>query len=199
MARPEPEVNGSDGPDFPWWIVIVVVVGLLIALGISLLVIENTSYAIQMAVFRGGTIDQESVISLVQDRPGINFRELRKVLGYGRRDLVSTLVHLERAGIVRPIPDGTKVRFYPTVGSFVEGPLTLSKQQERIVRALLDVPKMSHRELSDATGIPGGRIGKEATLLELKGVLRKKKGREPPEYFMSAREKKWVREWIERR
>ncbi|MGA1792521.1 MAG: putative Ig domain-containing protein [Thermoplasmatota archaeon] len=191
--------DGNAG-SFPWWLIIILFLILSLTLiAMALTMVEKTSYAAQMAIFRGGTIDEEPVLSLVHERPGIHFKELLEYSNFSRRDLVSTLVHLERTGTVRPIPDGTLVRFYPTVGSFVDGPLVLNKQQERIAVSLLDVVKLSHQELSDATGISKKKLERETSLISLKGILRKRNGREGPEYYMSAKEKKRLREWLDRR
>ncbi|MBN1389345.1 MAG: hypothetical protein JXA22_01755 [Candidatus Thermoplasmatota archaeon] len=177
-----------------WILSIFAAILLLIIMSIVLLVIENTSYALQMLVFKGGDID-EGVLSLVHDRPGIHFRELRRAARMKRRDLVSTLVHLERTGNVKPIPDGTLVRFYPTVGSFVDGPLVLTRQQQRIAESVAGSRKLSIQNLSDVTGGSKKKLERETTLMELKGILHRKKGRDGNEYYMSSKQKKIFKEW----
>lgn len=191
-------IDDNKQNNFPWWMIIVVVLVLLVLIvSIVLIFIENVSYAVQMAVFKGGTIDEEPIITLVHGRPGIHFRELLSYSNFSRRDLVSTLVAMENNGAVRPIPDGVLVRFYPTVGSFIDGPLALNRDQERIAKVLLDKKKITHQELSDETGISKGKLDRETSLMELKGALSERKGHKGPEYYLSSRQKKLMINWMD--
>ncbi|MGA1866028.1 MAG: hypothetical protein ACMUFK_01015 [Thermoplasmatota archaeon] len=186
----------DEGKFFPWGILLLGIIILVFLISvIAMMSIEKTSYAIQLAVLRGGTIDEEPILALVHDRPGIRFRDLLEHSNFSRRDLVSTLIGLEKAGNVRPIHDGFHVRFYPTVGSFVDGPLVLTRHQQRIAGVLMDTRKASIDELSKITGSSRKRLERETSLMELKGIINRKKGRNGPEYFMSSRQKRSFDEW----
>jgi predicted transcriptional regulator len=197
VTIPSDEISSDDEGKFPWWQVIAIIIVLLIILFIiTLIFVENISYAFQMALFKGGTIDEEPILTLIHDKPGIQFRELLKYSNFGRRDLVSTLVSLEKSGNIRPLPDGVLVRFYPTVGSFVDGPLALNRHQESIAKVLFQRKKITHQGLSIETGISKKRLKREAKLMELKGALSERTGKEGPEYFLSSKQKKRIKEWM---
>jgi DNA-binding HxlR family transcriptional regulator len=189
--------NGGNG-SFPWWIILIVIFAILLIFIASLAVVEKTSFAFQTVLFKTGTPVWEDVLSKVQDQPGIRFTGLRRTIPASRRDLVFTLVKLEEEGNIRSVEDGRFVRFLPTVGSFVEGPLVLSENQVRIAKVLRDVRKVTYQELRDETGLSRRKLDRELSLMDLKGAISKKTSPQGDEYFMSTRQRKRISEWMEK-
>jgi hypothetical protein len=198
LEKPIPpvEVDNGGGSTQIWIVPILLVLVLLIILAVVLLVVEKTSFAIQTFVYRGGVRKDEEVLTVIHDRPGIAYRELSASISLSRRDLVTTLVGLEKDGHLTGVPDGVHVRFLPTVGSFVDGPLVLNRFQMRMAKVLLGRKKIGHQELSDETGISKTKLEREASLMELKGALSMKHGSEEMEYYLTSRQKRRIEEWM---
>jgi len=196
VEKPAPEggENIRNG-QFPWWIIVPVILLTLFIMAIILALVEKTSYAFQTILFRNGSPVGEEVLSKVQDQPGIRFREICRAVSTDRRDLVHTLLKLEEEGNIRSVEDGRFVRFLPTVGSFVEGPLVLNDNQVRIARVLGDAGSRTYQKLREETGLSSRILDRELSLLELKGVLTR---RPNAGYFMSSGQKKRFVEWMGR-
>ncbi|MEA3558020.1 MAG: hypothetical protein U9R75_02085 [Candidatus Thermoplasmatota archaeon] len=194
-----PEIDGSDSGKISLLMLFMLVFLLiLLVAGSSLALVERTSYAFQTVIFKGGEPQEEVVLSSVQDDPGRRLRELGDSISISRRDLVTTLVALEDEGHVRSVPDGIYVRFLPTVGSFIDGPLVMSRYQIRIAKVLLDRKKLSETALIEESGLSKKKLDREASLLKLKGAISERSGPQGSEYYMSSRQKKRVRNWIKR-
>lgn len=178
-----------------WFLFLLVLI--ILILGVLLGMIEKTSFAFQTVIFRGGQPQEEPVISSIQDNPGLRLREIGDEISISRRDLVTTLVKLEDEGHIQSVPDGIYVRFLPTVGSFVDGPLVLNRYQIRIARIVMDRKKISEEDLRLETGLSSKKIDREASLMKLKGALSDRLGSSSREYYMSSKQKQRVRKWVE--
>lgn len=164
--------DGTEGTSMFTIVLIVIVVLILIVLG-SLLFIERTSYVIQSSIFKGGDVKEEEVVKPIQDHPGITFTELMKELDVEKKDLLTTINHLEAKGMARSVNDGLRIRFYPMMGSFVDGPLALNRFQEKILEIMYRTKNLDIRELSDASGFPRKNLERELKMLMLKGSVEK--------------------------
>ncbi|MFO8050628.1 MAG: hypothetical protein R6V01_02880 [Thermoplasmatota archaeon] len=194
---PEPEEVSRVGSGI--WIIILLIVLIFLIAGAGLAMIEKTSYAFQTLLFNNGVPRDEVVLSAVQDDPGVRLRDLGDTISISRKDLVTTLVKLEDEGHIRSVPDGFFIRFLPTVGSFMEGPLAMNRSQIRIARTLMDRKKLTRMELMEETGFSKRKLDRETSLMRLKDALSERKGPRGKEYYMSSRQKKKVREWVERK
>jgi hypothetical protein len=152
-------------------IIAVVVVILLVIVALGALV-ERTSYPLQVLLLRGGSPKEEEVLTAIQTRPGITWNELLRTTRIGRREAASTMESLEDGGFIYEQPMGLRVHFYPMMGSFKDRPLSLTRNQGQIAKALLASSRgMDENDISAATGIPPARVRKDCSLMELKGAL----------------------------
>jgi hypothetical protein len=167
----DPGDRPSEGFDPIPMIIIAVVVILLIIVVLGSFV-ERTSYAMQTILFRGGSLRDEDVLSTIQAKPGINWGGLLRTTGVGRRAAIASVLSLESGGYIYEQPIGTLVRFYPMMGSFKDRPLSLSRFQWQIAKAMISSPRgMDENDISSSTGIPPARVRKECNLMELKGAI----------------------------
>ncbi|MFW3145840.1 MAG: putative Ig domain-containing protein [Thermoplasmatota archaeon] len=197
VEKPQaPEAGNGGNGGFPWLLLFFAVIVFLLMMGAALLLVEKTSYAIQTVVHKNGEPQDEVVLSEIQDRPTIRLKELADSISISRKDLITTLVKLEAEGHIRSVPDGLHVRFLPTVGSFVDGPLVMNRYQIRIAKALLERRKMSESELMEETGLSYSKLARETSLLILKGALSQRMSSGSIEYYLSARQKQRIRDWM---
>jgi len=179
-------------------IVFIITIFLLIALSV-LLYMERTSYAIQGYFFNNGEVHVDELRSLVQDRPGIRYREISDEISMTRKDIISTLRVMENTGEVRTVEVGNNVRFYPTVGSFVDKDLVLNRQELKIVRSLLAESFLSEKDLMEETGLGLNKLRRTESLLDLKGVITVKTRSDTREYSLSRRQRRKVNSYLEGR
>ncbi len=168
---------------------IILILIIMIAFVILSLFLERTSFPIQSALFKGGNVKEEQVLAIIQDRPGIGFRELSGEKGISRKDLIATIDHLERKGMARAVIDGHMVRFLPMMGAFVEGPLALNRYQERILNIILKGGRLTINEISEASGYSMRKVEREMKMLELKGSLTIKNTENGPQYYLNRRQR----------
>jgi hypothetical protein len=167
----DPGDRPSGGFDPVPLIIVAVVVILLIVVVLGSLV-ERTSYAMQTILFKGGSPKDEEVLSAIQAKPGIDWSGLIRTTGVGRRAAIASVLSLESGGYIYEQPIGTGVRFYPMMGSFKDRPLSLSRNQWQVAKAMLSSTRgMDENDISSATGIPPARVRKECNLMELKGAI----------------------------
>ncbi|MCK5774008.1 MAG: hypothetical protein KAH57_09505, partial [Thermoplasmata archaeon] len=155
---------------FTWLLLTLLLISFISSLAI-LLSVERTSYPIQKYIFVGGRIREKDLIPIIQHQPGIRYREISKEVSMTRREIMATLSHLERSSEVRMMIVGSSVRFYPTVGSFVDGHLVLNREEIKIIRELLDVRNMGEERLLEETGLRLLKLRRYAGILDLKGII----------------------------
>jgi predicted transcriptional regulator len=184
--------DGKEGSNMLPIVMTVMIVLILLVLA-SLLFIERTSYVIQSSIFKGGDVLEEEVVKPIQDHPGITFTELMKELDVERKDLLTTINHLEAKGMARSVDDGLRIRFYPMMGSFVDGPLALNRFQEKILEIMYRTRNLDLRELSDASGFPRKNLERELEKLMLKGAVEKMNGDNGTAYNLTRKMKARMR------
>lgn len=182
----------EDNNDLTGWIIFLLLI-LIIGSLISLLFIERTSLAIQMVLQRGGEVKREEIISTIQDEPGISLTDLRRNSGVSMKDITVTIVDLEKEGMVRSVNDGIKVRFWPMMGSFVDGPLVLNRNQKSIAEVLIDGRRITLQEMVDETGIPSRKLDKEISMMDLKGIVSSRVYDDKMVYYMNSRQRSRVK------
>ncbi|MDG6225909.1 MAG: FG-GAP-like repeat-containing protein [Candidatus Thermoplasmatota archaeon] len=169
---------------------------ILIGLGASLLKIERTSLALQAAFIKDGKASEDDMLPIIQDRPGITWRQLQSVIPLDRKDALATLESLESGGHVYEITDGFHIRLYPMMGSFKDRPLVLNRYQGMIARALLASSRgMDEEDISKATGIDTVRIRKECQLMQLKGAISIKRRRTLDVYSLNVHQREMLKRW----
>ncbi len=162
--------DGREDPSFPWLIIPIFLI-IIISLVVILLSVERTSYTIQKYIFGGGEVREKDLISIIQHQPGIRYREISHEVSLTRREIFATLAHLEDSADIRTMIVGKCVRFYPTVGSFVDGRLVLNRHEIRIIRELLDVRSITEDRLLEETGLSLQKLRRYAGVLDLKGIV----------------------------
>lgn len=168
----------------------------MICLGASLLIIERTSLALQAAFIKGGKASEDDMLPIIQDRPGITWRQLQSAIPLTRKDALATLESLESGGYVYEIIDGPRIRLYPMMGSFKDRPLVLNRYQGMIARALLASYRgMDEEDISKATGMDTGRIRKECQLMQLKGAISIKRRRTLDVYSLNVHQREMLKRW----
>jgi predicted transcriptional regulator len=179
----------NDG-EFPFFTLIMVFFTILIVIILILsLFIERTSFPLQLALFRGGEVREEEVLSRIQDNPGIGFADLLRSSGVPRGDLIATIDHLEKKGMARAVVDGLGVKFLPMMGAFVDGPLALNRYQRKILDILYKAGKLKASEISEASGYSRKKVDRELRMLELKGSVSGKSTSEGKEYQLTGKQK----------
>jgi predicted transcriptional regulator len=179
----------KDG-EFPFFTLIMVFFTILIVIILILsLFIERTSFPLQLALFRGGEVREEEVLSRIQDNPGIGFADLLRSSGVPRGDLIATIDHLEKKGMARAVVDGLGVKFLPMMGAFVDGPLALNRYQRKILDILYKAGKLKASEISEASGYSRKKVDRELRMLELKGSVSGKSTSEGKEYQLTGKQK----------
>jgi predicted transcriptional regulator len=167
---------------------------LLVLLGV-LLSIERTSYRLQSFFASGSSRNDEVILSLVQRRVGVRFRELQGELAMDRRELVSGLLSLTSSGHIRAVPDGLMLRFLPTVGSFVRGPLALDRSQGMILDLLKGGAELTSSELSERSGLSVRSVNKELSLLALKDAISAKGKGSEKRFYLDRKQRARLSSW----
>ena len=192
------EDNGSDR--YPFLLIMMVLLIISVLLIITLLLfIERTSYIIQSEIFRGGEIREGDVLSSIQDLPGITFGELSKRSPISRMDLLSTLDHLGSLGMVRPMEDGMKMRFWPMMGAFIDGPMILNRDQKMIISTLSENERRSVLEIARESDLSSRKVEKELSMLDLKGSISKKETSEGTIFYLNSRQRAKIKKIILKR
>jgi len=193
LSKGEGDQNGLS------WVILVIFIAmisiiLLVLLGV-LLSIERTSYNLQSFFASGSSKNDEVILSLIQRRPGVRFRELLNEIAMDRRDLVSGLLSLSSSGHIRAVPDGTRLRFLPTVGSFVRGPLALDRSQGMLLDLLKGGAELTVTELSEKSGLSIRSVNKELSLLALKDAVSTKGKGSDRRFYLDRRQRARLSSW----
>jgi predicted transcriptional regulator len=174
-------------------IILMVLLLIVLAAGTLTVFMERTSYPIQSVLVKGGDVNEDAVLSVIQDRPGIGFFELSRRSGIARKNMIATLNHLERNGMARAVIDGASVKFLPMMGAFVDGPLALNRYQERILEILDRGGRLTMEEMSEASGYSRRKTERELKMLELKGSITSRKSEDKAEYYLTRRQRNIMR------
>jgi len=180
--------DGSNGKGAPFCLLFLLPM-ILILLGVSvfLFTTERTSFTLLRSFFPSDGRDGKEVVNVIQSRPGLRYRDLAGSIGLSKRELIRALNELEGSGDVRVVEDGMKVRFYPTVGSFVDGPLSLNKKEVQLLDVIFREGPLTVGSLEERTGIPARSIGRMLAVLDLKGLVSEKG--DPASYYLTRRQK----------
>ncbi len=175
-------------------LIVLILLFLLVILGV-LLSVERTSYRLQSFFASGSSKNDEVILSLIQRRPGVRFRELQEGIAISRRELVSGLLSLTSSGHIRGVPDGTVLRFLPTVGSFVRGPLALDRSQGMLLDLLKGGAELTISELSSRSGLSVGSVNRELSLLALKDAVSTKGKGSDKRFYLDRKQKARLSSW----
>lgn len=121
--------------------------------------------------------DRRRIHELVQDEPGIHFRELRRRLDTGAGLLEHHLEKLERAALVTEVREESYRGYFPP-GSvdrqvMEAAPRLRSETARDLLRAVRAEPGASIRDLADGAGVSRSTAGYHVRRLASEGVLEK--------------------------
>lgn len=189
------KLEDPDGESSSGWVTIVVLIVMVIVLFpvVMMVFMERPSFVIQSYLMKGGEVLEEEVIKPIQSHPGITFTELLRNSDIDRKDLLATIDHLEVSGRARYVNDGTRVRFYPMMGSFVDGPLALNRYQEKVMEIMYRTRNLTLEELSEATGFTKKKLERELESLILKGSVEKRNRDDTTIYDLTSKMKARMR------